>query len=69
MLMVPSLCCLYGLTSAPSELEDVKEREVRAWLQTTFTKRDSAYREPSASGYNKFKWAATFVRYGKYMNK
>lgn len=70
MLMAPSLHCPWALsTTAHSELEDVQEREVRAWLQTTFTKRESTYQRPSPTGFSKFKWAATFVRYGKYMNK
>ena len=70
MLLVHSLLCLCALsTTEHSELEDVQETEVRAWLQTTFTKKESTYQSPSPTGFKKFKWAATFVRYGKYMNK
>ena len=51
------------------DLKVIKDHEVREWLETTFTKRESVYNRPPITGNKKFKRAATLVMYGKYLNK
>ena len=54
--------------SSDHELGDVKDEEVRAWLETTFTQKDSSVKKPQSTT-GKFRSAATLVLYGKYMNR
>lgn len=63
------MCALTGhFRKVSSELEEIKEDEVRAWLETTFTQKDSSFKKPQTAA-GKFKSAATLVLYGKYMNR
>ena len=68
-MQLPTCMCVHVICSDENfDFDEVQDEEVRAWLATTFTKKESAYQRETSSQVPRFKTVAQLLVIGNYVH-